>query len=794
MFMIRVYKTFRFIFLSHYHFSQPKITTSRFEVESKHGAFYTGGNIEWHQNTIYCQTSSSISLLNIQDGTVNQTIGDETSEDSDYIQTFTTDGKRVISSHKSGLLKLWTIEGQLVKMWKYIHKGPIARLSLNGEILASGGSDGGIRIWDLEHQTCVLSLKGCQGVVNVVEFHPVEKILFGSGDDGKILTWCLTKGTSLITYDAHFSKVTSLVFSHDNKHFVTSGRDKVIILWQFNQVKALRTIPIYEAVEVIIKLPEKFKLPGFKSDPDCLYVASGGENGLVRVWDVTNSKEIYKQQNSLVSKAQDGGLAITKLLLGDSDKTIAVITVDHNIILHHLKSFACLKQFIGFSDDILDVTFVGLNDSHLAVATNSCDIKLYDSGMNCQLLKGHTDIVLTLSTSKANHDLMLSGSKDNTVRLWSLEGVTMTCIGTGLRHTGSVGSVAFCNTNTNFFVSVSQDTCLKLWDIPANPSDSLNCTKTEIAHQKDINSVTVSPNDKIIATASQDKTAKLWTDSLTFVGTLKGHKRGVWSVKFSPVDQVVITSSADCTIKLWSVAELNCLKTLEGHDSSVLQVSFLSSGMQILSAGADGLLKLFNVKTSECVGTFENHDGRIWTMAIRKDESGVITGGSDSVLVKWKDVTEERKLQRIKEEEEEVLQQQKLMNYLQNDELLKALKLALKLDRPLQVLKIVQGIIKKGDSTGLVDAVKGLRNDQKESLLNCANTWNTNSRNCQAAQLVLNILLGELQSGDFKPGGLSRTIEGTLPYTERHFKRLTQLLQDLHFVSYTVNCMQPHIK
>ncbi|RZC42608.1 Utp13 and/or WD40 domain containing protein [Asbolus verrucosus] len=682
-------------------------------------------------------------------------------------------------------------------MWKYIHKGPIAKLCLDNNLLASGGSDGVIRIWDLEHQTCTLSVKGCQGVVNVVEIHPDRDVFFGSGDDGKINSWHLKEGTPQVSYNAHYSKVTSLVFANDATYFVTSGRDKVIILWRINEIKALRTIPVYEAVEVIVNLPEIFELPEFKSNSLYIYVASAGENGVVRVWDVTHSKEIFKQRNSLVSKAEEGGLAITKLLYDIRSKRLAIVSADHNIILHHLKSFACTKQFVGFSDEILDIVFVGKNDSHLAVATNSNDIKLYDdSTMNCQLLKGHTDIVLALSTSKTNPDLMLSAGKDNQVRLWSFNGISMVCIGVGLRHTGSVGSIAFSNTSTNFFVSVSQDTCAKLWEVPKTISEDaiLNCTKTEIAHQKDINCVTVSPNDKIIATASQDKTAKLWTDSLTFVGTLKGHKRGVWSVKFSPIDQVVITSSADCTIKLWSVVELNCLKTLEGHDSSVLQAEFISGGMQILSAGADGLIKLYSVKTSDCVGTFEQHEGRIWAMAVKKNETGVVTGGSDSLLIKWKDVTEERKLQRLKEEEEETLQQQKLANYLQNDQLLKALKLALKLDRPLQVLKIVQGIIRKGDSTGLADAVKGLRNLQKESLLKCATNWNTNGRNCQAAQLVLNILITELQSGDFKPVGLSSTLEGALPYTERHFKRLTQLLQDLHFITYTINCMQPHIK
>lgn len=67
---------------------------------------------------------------------------------------------------------------------------------------------------------------------------------------------------------------------------------------------------------------------------------------------------------------------------------------------------------VGYSDEILDVAYVGKKDSHLAVATNSADIKLYDlETMNCQLLCGHTDIVLALATSRADKNLLLSSDK-----------------------------------------------------------------------------------------------------------------------------------------------------------------------------------------------------------------------------------------------------------------------------------------------------------------------------------------------------------------------------------------------
>lgn len=81
---------------------------------------------------------------------------------------------------------------------------------------------------------------------------------------------------------------------------------------------------------------------------------------------------------------------------------------------------------------------------------------------------------------------------------------------------------------------------------------------------QDINSVAVSPNDKLLASGSQDRTAKLWSlvggPDLSLLGILRGHRRGVWAVCFSPVDQVLATSSADGTCKLWGLQDFSCLK------------------------------------------------------------------------------------------------------------------------------------------------------------------------------------------------------------------------------------------
>lgn len=415
--------------------------------------------------------------------------------------------------------------------------------------------------------------------------------------------------------------------------------------------------------------------------------------------------------------------------------------------------------------------------------------------MNCKILKGHTDIVLALSQFK---NFLLSSGKDNAVRLWRIdfEMFDIQCIGIGVKHTGAVGSVDFSKMDGTFFASVSQDQCLKLWKLPktfdtdAQTMLTLNCINTQLAHEKDINCVTVSPNDRYIATSSQDKTAKLWdANELTLVGVFRGHRRGVWSVRFSPVDQVLVTNAADCTIRLWNLVDMSCLKTLEGHESSVLRVEFISNGMQLLSAGADGLLKMWNIKTSECVQTMDKHENRVWTMAITQDGQAFYTGGSDSLLIKWKDVTEIKKLEIVQKRQDEILQEQELNNLLTQKKLLKALRLALNLDRPYMTLKIINTVIRTQE-IGLEETILSLSDDHKHALLTHAINWNTNSKNCRPAQLAFGVLLEEILAGKFQVVGLNKIIEEMMPYTDRHFKRMTEYMKDLKFIEFTMKSMQ----
>eukprot|EP00795_Rhopilema_esculentum_P008646 gene8646-14661_t len=497
---------------------------------------------------------------------------------------------------------------------------------------------------------------------------------------------------------------------------------------------------------------------------------TAGEKGIIRAWSVRDGKCIFAPERS-ASKPVDSNCenpapssTVIQCVLNEALNCIITVSDDQNIVLYDLNSLKILKQFVGPLDEVLDLKFVGEDHSLLSIASNSPDVKVIDrETMDCRILNGHTEI------SVHSVCLHLKPRVSSEVPF----AVTRKEFPFGILFFAKQGR------STDHLVTGSQDLTLKCWKVPQifedNGLSKIQAVWTVKAHDKDINSVVFSPNDKLIASGSQDKTAKLWlaSDGGTY-GTLRGHKRGVWCAAFSPVDKCLATASADSTIKLWAIKDLTCVKTLEGHTNSVLRLEFMTRGMQIISSGSDGLIKIWNVKTNECLNTLDGHADKVWSLALNKTEDTLVTGGGDSVLNIWKDVTEEERLEEEAKQENMILKDQELSNLLGKKKFTKAIGLALSLERPFTVLSILKELL--ADANGeerLASVLSGLRDDQ----------------------IALSIIL-KLKSPDelTELPDMKDNIEAILPYTERHFNRLNRLLQQSAFLEYTWESMRLSVK
>ncbi|XP_036408735.1 transducin beta-like protein 3 [Megalops cyprinoides] len=782
---------------------------TNYAVSSKIEPFYKGGKVQIskEEKYIFCTCDTRVNILEITTGRVIRSIEQDDQED---ITSFalSPDDEVLVTASRALVLKQWDWkEGHCVRSWRAIHNTPVASMTFDpsSTLLATGGCDGTIKLWDVLKQYCTHNLKGSSGVVHLVQFHPDSNVLqlFSSSLDCGIRVWDLRSSTCVCVLESHYSAVTSLAFTPDGSAMVSSGRDKICTVWDLKSRKVVRTVPVYEAVEAVVLLPESgdFSQIGVKSKG--LHFITAGSKGLLRVWEASSARCVFTQPILVgpLPPSGEGGAeeewdqrSLTHCLHLPGSARLATVTAEHNILLYQLPSLSVQQQFVGYNDEVLDLKFLGKGDSHIIVATNSPQLKVFElATSSCQILYGHTDTVLALDVFRKG-SMFASCAKDKTVRVWRMntESGEVRCMAQGSGHANAVGSISCSRLKENFVVSSSQDCTLKVWDIPEHQGgtgdvEQLSVRVTEKGHDKDVNSVAVSPNDKLLASGSQDRTIKLWSVAdLGLLGVFRGHRRGVWCVQFSPMDQVLASASADGSIKLWGLQDFSCLKTFEGHDASVLKVIFVSRGCQLVTSGSDGLVKLWNIKTNECVKTLDAHQDKVWGLHTNRKDDQVATGSADSTIVLWTDVTEAELAEEQAKQEDQILKQQELSNLLHEKKYLKALGLAISLDQPQTVLRVIKEI-RQGKDGGqqLEGTLLRLRQDQKESLLRYCSVWNTNARSCLDAQAVIGVLLTHHTPEELlQYQGARGLLEALIPYTERHMQRIGRLLQSSMFLDY----------
>lgn len=677
-------------------------------------------------------------------------------------------------------------------------------------IVAIGREDGSIAIHNLrdEHDESLMVLRDHMGAVTCMDWSPDNDQYFVSaGRDAVLNLWKLTTDDNIPGPNKNKKK---------GKKELVSGSQKIF--------KRVHTKPIYEQVEGLIIL---------KSKSSDILVVTAGNKGIVRLWsshwktDNHSGFECIAEQPSdqIFGEAKGGYMDLTfhsRSQDGDSNGQVIVADAEHNIQFLSLSenmTLSSTRTIVGHNDEILDLAILpnGNSESTRAVvATNSAQVRVFDLGtFSCEVLNGHTATVLCVDVSPCGRYIATCG-KDRTMRLW--QSSSCQCIAVATGHTEAIGSTglsrkigkydvsgkAAINGAGAFAVTVSKDRTLKRWNLPG--SSVLDETKEAMdlkafcsarAHEKDINIVSVAPNDSLIVTGSQDKLVKLWkATDLSLQATLKGHKRGVWDCQFSPFDRVLATCSGDKTVKLWSLSDYSCVRTFQGHVASALRVRFLSGGLQLVSSGADGLIKLWTIRTSECEATMDGHDDKVWALDLSVDGKKLVSGGADSQIVVWGDTTKQEEATKRVAEEKNIMMEQKLANHLRYKEYEKALDIALDLDKPRQVLKVLTAIIDNDIDNGqtglrtLQGHVKTWSMEKILQILRYCREWNTRARNSHVAMLVVQAVVTSVPAHTLAAAdGIPEILAGITPYAERHFDRLDRLYANAFLLDYTLFSM-----
>ena len=293
------------------------------------------------------------------------------------------------------------------------------------------------------------------------------------------------------------------------------------------------------------------------------------------------------------------------------------------------------------------------NQLAIAAANN---IHIYDANTYKELmvLAGHTDSVLAVAFS-SNGKLIVSGSSDETVRLWEAE--TGKLRRAREEHKAPVNTVAFSPKSKKFWSVSRKNNMLRSWYSRDGGRWSAKTSSSDSV--KSITTVAFSQHGKTFAQAVElsmaVKDLSAFKDRFEFAVFLSEtdtdkelepiftkHTENIVALTISPSSEFIATGSSDWTIEVWKITATKLLRMdlgdplwiLKGHAGTVTSVAFSPTGKILASGSADQRVRLWDITTGQHLHTFSNHTSKITAVAFASDDM-LASGSSDGTVFIW---------------------------------------------------------------------------------------------------------------------------------------------------------------
>jgi WD40 repeat protein len=385
--------------------------------------------------------------------------------------------------------------------------------------------------------------------------------------------------------------------------------------------------------------------------------AAGSWDGLARVWDLETAKPLAE---FAYAGRQPGKIVRDIAFAPGEGNLLAVCGNDREawVKLWDATTGKVVRSFTGHADVVTSVAF-SPNGHRLLTASLDKTVRLWDveTGRELRVLRGHSGWVWSAAFSPTSTDdawQVITASQDGTALVWTNKQPEPSAPFTG--HNGPVYAADF-SPDGKRVVTAGYDQRALIWDptqlkpfdyekIVAGEPPEPPPFDTLVGHTAAIRSVRFSSDGKMLLTASQDNTVKLWALPVgNLLKTLRGHGAAVYSAAFSPDDQQVVSGSYDQRVMVWNLegyAEARVLQAsvLSGHADAVMAASFSPDGRLVVTASRDRQAKTWDLSTGRAVRTFdEGHAFLVSSGVFATDGRRLVTAAVDNTTRVWDTVT-----------------------------------------------------------------------------------------------------------------------------------------------------------
>ncbi|MEM6437206.1 MAG: hypothetical protein AAF773_25620, partial [Cyanobacteria bacterium P01_D01_bin.115] len=535
------------------------------------------------------------------------------------------------------------------RLSEHAHWVQAVAFSPSGDIFATSGRDGAVRLWADQGQL-IMTIEGEPGKrASSVSFSPDGQTLAISIEN--TLKLVNLQGQELQHFPGHSDSITELSFSPDGQTLASAAWDGTVAMWNFDGTLELFLEAHNHALDA-------------KFSPDGNLLATSGVDGMIKLWDRTGNLlkswqgdplgSVHRLAFSpdgqmLVSVGVDGnaklwtmaGESINTFTIDDDNillsvefspdgHRLAIATGERNTLRTSVKVWSIdgqeLDSLEGHGSRITDVSF-SADGQRIASTSFDGTVRLWqpDKHRLYQIIDAHADIVSSLRFT-ADGETLISSSHDHTLKRWQADGILVNTLES---HTAEVNALEVA-LQSDRLISVSDDATLKVW----RATGELQSTLEE--HAAPIQGLTISPDGEHWASVDEAGLLNLWSKDGEVLQTLPLEAGFADIVRFHPQEPVLAIAAgngAERTVLLWNWQQDTSTPVDSSGSFPVRDLQFSPDGKLLATASWNGNLDFWDLAGRKQHSFFAGIEGPLNAMHFSPNGQLIaLTSGPSTLL------------------------------------------------------------------------------------------------------------------------------------------------------------------